>query len=88
MLHDDGNDIRSLLFSEQRLVAKFPDRQPRVFVTDLLYDGPALWDWVNDREWEGIISMRLDSPYVEGKKYRYWYKKRGQDRSGHCGDKA
>jgi bifunctional non-homologous end joining protein LigD len=82
MLHDDGNDIRSLPFSEryERLAAKFPDRQTRVFVTDLLYDGPALWNWVNDREWEGIISKRLDSPYVEGKKHRYWYKKRKEVR--------
>lgn len=30
---------------------------------------------MNEREWEGIISKCLDSPYVEGKKHRYWIKK-------------
>jgi bifunctional non-homologous end joining protein LigD len=78
MLYDDGKDIRPLPFKERyaRLASIFPEKQPRVFVTDLVYDGPALWEWVNTREWEGIISRRLDSPYVEAKKHRYMFKKR------------
>jgi bifunctional non-homologous end joining protein LigD len=82
MLYDDGEDIRKLPFKDRydRLAAKFPDKKPRVFVTDLVYDGPALWEWVNTREWEGIISKKLDSPYVEAKKHRYWYKKRKEVR--------
>ncbi|KQO00734.1 hypothetical protein ASF12_18465 [Paenibacillus sp. Leaf72] len=44
MLYDKGEDIRSLPFKERfaRLKEKFPERNPRVFVTDLVYDGPAL----------------------------------------------
>lgn len=82
MLYDEGQDIRSLPFKEryERLAAKFPEKQPRVFVTDLVYDGPALWEWVNDREWEGIISKNLDSPYVEAKKHKYWFKRRKEIR--------
>lgn len=82
LLYDDGEDIRSLPFKERyaRLAAKFPEKQPRLFVTDLFYDGPALWDWVNEREWEGIISKRLDSPYTEGKKHQDWFKKRKEVR--------
>ncbi|WP_138753578.1 hypothetical protein [Paenibacillus sinopodophylli] len=78
LLYDNAIDIRALPFKERydRLAAKFPEKQPRVFVSDLVYDGHALWEWVNNREWEGIISKRLDSPYVEGKKHKYWYKKR------------
>ncbi|WP_169091539.1 hypothetical protein [Paenibacillus sp. PL91] len=58
MLYDYGEDIRSLPFKDryERLAAKFPIKQQRVFVTGLVFDGPALWDWVNTREWEGIIS--------------------------------
>lgn len=82
MLYDDGQDIRSLPFRERykRLTAKLPTKQPRLFVTDLVYDGPALWNWVNTHEWEGIISKKLDSPYVEAKKHRYWFKKRKEVR--------
>ncbi|WP_138751786.1 hypothetical protein [Paenibacillus sinopodophylli] len=82
MLYDKGTDIRTLPFKERyaRLAAKFPEKQPRVFVTDLVYDGPALWEWVNTREWEGIISRKLDSPYVEAKKHRYMFKKRKEVR--------
>ncbi|MGO4546368.1 DNA ligase [Paenibacillus sp. 2TAB23] len=82
MLYDEGQDIRPLPFKErfERLTAKLPEKQPRLFVTDLVFDGPALWDWVNTREWEGIISKKLDSPYVEAKKHRYWFKKRKEVR--------
>lgn len=82
LLYDDGEDIRSLPFKERyaRLAAKFPNKEPRLFVSDLFYDGPALWNWVNDREWEGIISKHLDSPYVEGKKHNHWFKKRKEVR--------
>ncbi|MBH5319491.1 DNA ligase [Paenibacillus sp. GSMTC-2017] len=82
MLYDDGDDIRSLPFQDrfERLANRLPVKMPRLFVTDLMYDGPALWDWVNTREWEGIISKRLDSPYVEAKKHMYWFKKRKEVR--------
>ncbi|MGO4371971.1 DNA ligase [Paenibacillus sp. MCAF20] len=78
LLYDNGIDIRHLPFSERfkRLQTIFPEKEKRVFVTELHSDGPALWDWVEEREWEGIVSKRLDSPYVEGKKHQYWFKKR------------
>lgn len=82
MLYDEGEDIRSFPFKQRykRLAARFPEKTPRVFVSDLVYDGSALWNWVNDREWEGIISKKLDSPYVEAKKHKYWFKKRKEVR--------
>ncbi|MBH5317785.1 hypothetical protein I6N90_08205 [Paenibacillus sp. GSMTC-2017] len=66
MLYDDGEDIRQLPFKDRfaKLAERLPVKTPRLFVTDLMHDGPALWEWVNTREWEGIISKRLDSPYV------------------------
>lgn len=82
MLYDDGQDIRSLPFIDryERLSSKLPEKQPRLFVTDLFDDGQALWEWLHEREWEGLISKRVDSPYIEGKKHTNWYKKRKEVR--------
>lgn len=82
ILYDNGMDLRSLPFRERykRLAAKFPHKDPRLFVTDLFDDGLALWEWLNEREWEGIISKRLDSLYTEGKKHKDWFKKRKEVR--------
>lgn len=78
MIHSDGEDIRQLPYSERfsRLSAKFPEKNPRLFVTDLFTDGVRLFEWVLEREWEGIISKRLDAPYTEGKNHKDCYKKR------------
>ncbi len=79
LLYDDGKDIRMLPFEERykRLAAAMPKNNSRVMVTDLMSDGVALWEWLNDRGWEGIISKRLDSPYLEGKRHKgLWLKKR------------
>lgn len=78
MLYDQGIDIRELPFIERfnRLQQYFPKPEPRLFVSDIFDNGQALWDWLAQREWEGIISKRIDSPYIEGKNHTYWYKKR------------
>jgi bifunctional non-homologous end joining protein LigD len=82
MLNDNGEDLRSLSFRDRysRLAAKFPEKTPRLFVTDLFDDGQSLWEWLNEREWEGLISKRLDSPYSEGKGHKDWFKKRKEVR--------
>lgn len=82
MLNSNGEDLRKLPFKQrfEKLQASFPKKTPRLFVTDLHFDGQQLWKWLNDREWEGIISKRLDGPYMEGKKHQYWFKKRKEVR--------
>ncbi|MCR8656910.1 ATP-dependent DNA ligase [Paenibacillus endoradicis] len=82
MLYDNGEDIRGLPFIErfERLQKHFPNPQPRLLVSDLFEDGEALWDWLKEREWEGLISKHIDSPYVEGKGHKHWYKKRKETR--------
>lgn len=82
MLHDGKEDLRPLPFSERfhRLAAKFPRKDPRLFVTDIYTDGEALWNWVEERGWEGVVSKRIDSLYTEGKKHRDWYKRRKEIR--------
>ncbi|XEC95542.1 DNA ligase [Paenibacillus tarimensis] len=76
LLFDNGTDLRPLPFEQrhERLNRKFPVKEDRFFVTDLFSDGEALWKWVSEHQWEGVVSKRLSSPYREGKKHNDWLK--------------
>lgn len=78
LLYDNGRDIRALPLRERfgHLQELLSERQPRLFVTDLFADGEALWRWAMEREWEGVVAKRLDSPYAIGKNHDDWFKKR------------
>ncbi|TBL78693.1 DNA ligase [Paenibacillus thalictri] len=78
LLYDRGEDIRELPYQERhsRLARLFPDKQAQLFVSDLFDDGAALWDWVEQRSWEGVVSKRLSSTYREGKQHKDWFKKK------------
>ncbi|MFB9328819.1 DNA ligase [Paenibacillus aurantiacus] len=78
LLADGKEDLRTLPYEERyrRLNAKFPTKEPQLFVTDTFADGEALWRWVEANQWEGVVSKRWSSPYREGKKHRDWLKKR------------
>ncbi|HZG55674.1 DNA ligase [Paenibacillus sp.] len=83
LLAANGEDLRSRPYAERyaRLREAFPPTgDPSLFVTDLFDDGPALWRWVEERGWEGIVSKRLSAPYAEGKHHRDAYKKRAIQR--------
>ncbi|GIP34021.1 DNA ligase [Paenibacillus sp. J2TS4] len=78
LLQDGTEDLSGLPYRErhERLQAKFPDNRGLFFVTDLYEDGTALWQWVEERQWEGIVCKRLTSPYREDKMHSDWYKKK------------
>ncbi|WP_229725545.1 ATP-dependent DNA ligase [Paenibacillus abyssi] len=78
LLSEHGIDLRRLPYQErhERLAGKFASKEPELFVTDLFHDGDTLWQWVAERQWEGVVSKRLSSPYREGKKHRDWLKKK------------
>lgn len=78
LLYENGEDIRHLPFIQRynKLKKLIPEQKPRLLVSDIFDEGQALWDWLYEREWEGIISKHINSPYVEGKGHAYWYKKR------------
>jgi len=83
LLAAHGEDLRNRPYAERyaRLREAFPPNgDPSLFVTDLFDDGPALWRWVEERGWEGIVSKRLSAPYSEGKKHSDAYKKRAIQR--------
>jgi len=78
ILYQDGEDLRSLPYLDRhrRLTGLFPERSPNLFVSDLFPDGEALWRWVEEHSWEGVVAKRLSSPYRTGKKHADWYKKK------------
>jgi bifunctional non-homologous end joining protein LigD len=78
LLGNQGKDWRDQPYRQrhQELLRLFPDKQERLFVTDLFSNGQALWNWVEERGWEGIVAKRLSSPYREGKKHQDWLKRK------------
>lgn len=78
ILYLDGQDMRAHPFSERHdtLLRLHRDQSPQLVIADLFTDGQKLWDWVEQHEWEGIVSKRLSSPYGEDKKHQDWFKKK------------
>ncbi|MUG66584.1 DNA ligase [Paenibacillus sp. 7541] len=77
LLIDGSEDLRTLPYVErhQRLKALAPNI-PGLIITDLFQEGASLWQWAEERGWEGVVMKRLASPYREGKKHKDWYKKK------------
>ncbi|GLX66012.1 RNA ligase family protein [Paenibacillus glycanilyticus] len=79
LLQDGDQDLRPLPYAarHERLLAKMKEiRSDRLLISDLYTDPDSLWKWVDEHEWEGIVSKKLDSPYKEGKAHRDWLKKK------------
>lgn len=78
LLAINGRNIRKLPYAERYHILSNLPKPPseRCFVTDCFDDGEALWQWVVQHEWEGVVSKRLTSPYVEGKQHRDWTKRK------------
>jgi bifunctional non-homologous end joining protein LigD len=79
LLYIDGEDLRDAPYAvryERLRQAVPPSGDPSLFVTDLFPDGEALWRWVVEHGWEGIVSKRLSAPYRAGKKHQDAFKKR------------
>ncbi|OXM13735.1 hypothetical protein [Paenibacillus herberti] len=76
LLAVDGRDLRQLPFRERHetLLRLAPLLPNGLLVTELYSDGEALWRWVSNAGWEGVVSKRLTSPYREAKKHRDWLK--------------
>jgi bifunctional non-homologous end joining protein LigD len=78
ILHLGDRDLRDVPYQERHrlLSSLFPEKKPQLFVSDLFPDGQALWNWVTQHEWEGIVSKRLSSTYKQDKKHQDWFKKK------------
>ncbi|PZE19620.1 DNA ligase [Paenibacillus xerothermodurans] len=78
LLHLNGEDLRQLPFAQRHRMLRelVPEKQPQLFVADLFDNAKALWNWVTEAGWEGVVCKRLTSPYSSGKNHRDWYKKK------------
>ncbi|CAM3201776.1 DNA ligase [Paenibacillus lupini] len=79
LLQDGEQDLRLLPYAQrhERMITKLkPVHSDRLLTADLYTDADSLWKWVDEHQWEGIVSKRLDSPYKEGKAHRDWLKKK------------
>ncbi|MGU3473400.1 hypothetical protein ACLBWT_19900 [Paenibacillus sp. D51F] len=78
MLAAGGQDLRGLPYLQRHeaLLSLSPRLPDGMLVTELYSDGEALWHWVAEAGWEGVVSKRLNSLYKEGKQHKDWFKKK------------
>lgn len=78
LLELDGQDLRRLPFRERdRMLRELSaEWEPPLFTTDLFHNGQALWQWVQQHGWEGLVSKKLASAYKQGKEHLDWFKKK------------
>lgn len=71
----DGKDLRKVpMVDRKQLLNKTLNSSDIIrMVTDYI-DGKALFSVVKDKGMEGIVSKRIDSRYIAGKKHRDWFK--------------
>ncbi|ASS68754.1 MULTISPECIES: hypothetical protein [unclassified Paenibacillus] len=71
-------DLRGLPYLQRHEVLHriSPGLPDGMLVTELYRDGEALWHWVAEAGWEGVVSKRLNSLYKEGKQHKDWFKKK------------
>ncbi|MCR8844152.1 DNA ligase [Paenibacillus sp. SC116] len=82
----DGHDLRALPYEarHQQLLNLFAQQaQDRslsnmvsIQVADVYEDGQALWSWVEENQWEGVVSKLKNAPYCSGKKHQASFKRK------------
>lgn len=78
LLHLGGIDLRTLEYEKRRqLLQKLSaEWQPPLYISDEYEDPDSLWEWVVQHGWEGMISKKRDSRYIQGKEHHDWYKRK------------
>ncbi|MTI65917.1 MAG: ATP-dependent DNA ligase [Firmicutes bacterium] len=75
MLMIDDYDIRDYSFIERKeKLNKILNENEKIAITEDFNNGKKLFELMKKRKWEGIVSKRLSSKYVPGKKHNDWYK--------------
>ncbi len=71
----EGEDLRSRPLAErQRILSEHFTNSPAAALTDSFEDGEALFALMKQKNMEGIVSKRLESRYVPGKRHSDWFK--------------
>ena len=71
----EGEDLRGRPLAErQRILSEHFTNSPAAALTDSFEDGEALFALMKQKNMEGIVSKRLESRYVPGKRHSDWFK--------------
>lgn len=71
----DGHDLRGTPLSDRKkILEKTLHSNGMIQVVSDYRDGEALFSAMKEKGMEGIVSKRLSSPYIGGKKHREWLK--------------
>lgn len=75
ILYLDGKDLTSLDYTHRKeaLEKNFINNSISVVVDDFS-DGPSLFQLMKEKDMEGIVAKKLDSPYISGKHHKDWFK--------------
>lgn len=75
ILYIDGQELQNKdLATRRNLLEKKVIYTDNVFLSETFENAQTLFKAVVKKELEGIVAKDLNSPYIAGKKHKYWYK--------------
>jgi len=75
ILFKDGKDLRQLpLYKRKEILHDTLKTGEPVQTVSGYTDGKALFSLMKEKDMEGIVSKKTDSPYIGGKKHKMWFK--------------
>ncbi|QUH31257.1 ATP-dependent DNA ligase [Vallitalea guaymasensis] len=71
----DGKDLRSHPLEDRiEILHKTLNKSGIITITDSFDDGRKLYELMEEKNYEGIVSKNINSKYIAGKKHDMWYK--------------
>ncbi|WP_304942423.1 ATP-dependent DNA ligase [Vallitalea guaymasensis] len=71
----DGKDLRSHPLEDRiEIIHKTLNKSGIITITDSFGDGRKLYELMEEKNYEGIVSKNINSKYIAGKKHDMWYK--------------
>ena len=75
ILYKDGKDLRKLPLLERKgILQETLKHRGAVRIVNDYTDGKALFLSMKEKDMEGIVTKKADSPYIGGKKHKMWFK--------------
>lgn len=71
----NGKDLTKLpLYKRKEVLYKTLKKSENITITDDFEDGDSLYKIMKEKNWEGIVSKKIDSEYISGKNHNAWFK--------------
>lgn len=75
ILYYNGEDLRAKPLLERMEILKNHYAKSSIStITDDFSNGKKLFQLMNEKNYEGIVSKKVNSSYISGKKHKVWYK--------------